>query len=60
MQLGPASVTAIRRGKVKMLYDVPFVISEVNSDIFKFVKENGEKILVEVDKKGYIISTGYC
>ena len=36
---GPASVEAVRRGQVGMGYDVAFVFSEVNADVFVFAPD---------------------
>ena len=38
-QLGPAAVEAVRRGEVGLGYDVTFVFSEVNADVFVYVPD---------------------
>lgn len=48
---GPASVQAIKHGHACFQYDVPFVYSEVNSDIVYYnAMKDGSKELVYVDK----------
>lgn len=36
---GPASITAVRNGKVGFLYDTPFVFAEVNADVCHFQED---------------------
>lgn len=36
---GPASVEAVRNGKVGFLYDTPFVFAEVNADVCHFQED---------------------
>jgi transglutaminase 1 len=38
-RLGPASVVAVKRGEVGLLYDTPFVFSEVNADVMHWVQD---------------------
>ena len=38
-QLGPASVSAVRRGEIGLGFDASFVFSEVNADVFVFVPD---------------------
>ena len=48
---GPASVRAIKEGKVNLKYDTRFVFAEVNSDkvYWKFDKEKDDYEPVQVD-----------
>ena len=38
-RLGPTSVEAVRRGEIGMGYDTAFVFTEVNADVFVFLKD---------------------
>ncbi|CAG0922034.1 unnamed protein product [Notodromas monacha] len=38
-QLGPTSVLAVKRGEVGLLYDTPFVFSEVNADVMHWLQD---------------------
>lgn len=40
---GPASVQAVRNGKVGFLYDTPFVFAEVNADVCHFQEDNASQ-----------------
>ena len=35
-QCGPASLEAVRKGRVGYAYDVPFVLAEVNADLVRW------------------------
>ncbi|XP_039198381.1 protein-glutamine gamma-glutamyltransferase E-like [Crotalus tigris] len=47
-QCGPTSLTAIKEGDVDLVYDCPFVFSEVNADRFTWAydRSTGEKKLI--------------
>nr|CAD7420463.1 unnamed protein product [Timema poppensis] len=36
---GPASVEAVKRGKVGLAYDTPFIFAEVNADVCHFQED---------------------
>lgn len=40
---GPASIEAVRKGKVGFLYDTPFVFAEVNADVCHFQQDNNSE-----------------
>ncbi len=40
-QLGPTSVEAVRRGEVGRGFDTAFVFTEVNADVFVYLKDEG-------------------
>ncbi|XP_065061896.1 hemocyte protein-glutamine gamma-glutamyltransferase-like isoform X2 [Rhopilema esculentum] len=58
---GPASVRAIKEGKVNLKYDTKFIFAEVNSDKvywrYNKEKENYEPFRVDTDAVGHDIST---
>uniref|UniRef100_W5LYH1 protein-glutamine gamma-glutamyltransferase n=1 Tax=Lepisosteus oculatus TaxID=7918 RepID=W5LYH1_LEPOC len=47
---GPSPVTAIKRGCVNLLYDVPFVFAEVNADVHTIIVRNNQEISRSVDR----------
>ncbi|MBN3322620.1 TGM2 glutamyltransferase, partial [Atractosteus spatula] len=47
---GPSPVTAIKRGCVDLLYDVPFVFAEVNADVHIIIVRNNQEISRSVDR----------
>lgn len=58
-QLGPASLRAVKEGKVGYAYDVGFVYSEVNADTIQWVLDRGvwRKTSVKTDAVGLKILT---
>lgn len=51
-QLGPASLEAIKQGKVRFAYDVGFVFSEVNANLVRWQPDRSSRLLwrkTEVD-----------
>ena len=51
MQMGPAPVKAIREGEIDLLYDVDFMIAEMNADVvYKQQNKSGEWEVIHVDE----------
>ena len=44
-QLGPASLEAVKRGKVRLAYDVGFVFSEVNANLVRWQPDRSSRLL---------------
>ncbi|XP_055955664.1 hemocyte protein-glutamine gamma-glutamyltransferase isoform X2 [Patella vulgata] len=58
---GPASLVAVKRGELGLLYDVPFVFAEVNADIILWHLRDGSMINDDIRKNhvGKKISTKF-
>ena len=47
---GPAPISAIRKGRIDMQYDTPFVFSEVNADRITWKRENGGWVVEDIQE----------
>ncbi|XP_060089481.1 protein-glutamine gamma-glutamyltransferase E-like [Heteronotia binoei] len=59
-QCGPASVQAVKQGEIEMSYDTPFVFTEVNADLNRWVvNKDGSRVRAYCDTRsiGVHIST---
>lgn len=42
-QCGPASLEAVRKGRVGYAFDVPFVLAEVNADLVRWREDKSSE-----------------